>query len=42
MTRVAKLILNSWEVNNRKDKTVFKYFSKPLLIPQYEVKVDEI
>ena len=41
MTRVAKLILNSWKVNQQKDKIVFKYFSKPLLIPQHEVVVDE-
>ena len=41
MTRAAKLILNSWKVNQQKDKIVFKYFSKPLLIAQYEVVIDE-
>ena len=41
MTRVAKLILNSWEVNQQKDKIAFKYFSKSLLILQHEVVVNE-
>ena len=41
MTRVAKLILNSLEVNQQKDEIVFKYFSKSLLILQHEVVVDE-
>lgn len=41
MTRVAKLILNSLEVNQQKDAIVFKYFSKSLLILQHEVVVDE-
>ena len=41
MTRVVRLILNSWEVNQQKDKIVSKYFSEPLLIPQHEVAVDE-
>lgn len=41
MARVAKLILNLWEVNQHKDKIVLKYFWKPLLIPQYEVVLGE-